>query len=160
MSRTAPSRCSTCGVLLVGGVRIADGIDAGPWLAIFTELRAAVQARDWDRAERVFADGLQQTSHERGLRLEARSAAEYARSLASVYNRDGDGRFELIAARGGTSLMHFHAFGPGDDEIGPWDVARVIVSQLDEDRKVNRAEFFDETDIERARARFEEIAGA
>jgi hypothetical protein len=155
----APSRCSTCGVELVGAVRAAPGIEAERWVTLYEGLHAAMRARDWQRVGDCCSPDFHQTSYETGLTYELHGPEEFAAFLASRYDRQTETLFEILFARKRWCLMRFHAFGPGDDEIGPWDVGRVAVAGMGGDGRLLRHDLYDEADIERARARLDEVAG-
>jgi hypothetical protein len=153
-----PAHCSTCGVELIGAVRAAPGVEADGWLALYENWRAAARARDWKAIGDLCSADFHWSSYQAGLGFELTGGDEYAASTASVYERESDFLCEVLATRGQWCLIRFHAFGPGDEDVGPWEIGRLGVNGMDVDGKWARVEVYDETEIERARARLDELA--
>jgi len=156
--RDAPSRCSTCGVELVGGVRAAPGVDAGPFLEFHETWRDAVLAREWDQFAALFADNMEYASYMTGFSFRLSGRKEFVSLLAELFAREANVLDEILDVRGQWCVARLHIFGPGDDDIGPWDMGRVRLVRMD-GGLCTGLEVYDETDIRRAQARLNEVAG-
>lgn len=155
----APARCSTCGVELVGGVRVAEGVRAGPWLALCEELVVVARARDWGRMRELHSPDFREHSHQAGLRYDISGRNEQVESLVNMYDRDADYLYEILDARGSWCLARFHSWGSGDDVAASWEVGRLLVAKADASWRVEELQIYDEAETTGARARFEELAG-
>lgn len=138
-------------------MRVAPGVDAGPWTALNEAWRAAVRAQDWTRAGECYAPDLRLTSHQMGLSYELTRGDEHLASQVGMYGPDSDFLVEILGVRAGWALYLFHAWGSGDGETGPWEIGRANAAEIGSDGRFRRIEVWDEADVERARARFEEL---
>jgi hypothetical protein len=138
-------------------VRAAPGVEADRWLALFENWRDAVCARDWKAVGDLCSADFHWSSFQAGLGFELTGRDEYAASTASVYDRESDFLFEILATLGQWCLIRFHAFGPGEEDFGPWEIGRLGVAGMDDDGRWKQVEVYDETEIERARTRLDEL---
>jgi hypothetical protein len=107
----------------------------------------------------MFAPESQRTSLQSGFEFEVSVRDGIVASLRAIYDRDNDRMIEVVAASARWSLVRLHIFGPGDAEVGPSEQARVFVAEMDVAGRITGMQSYDETDIERAHARFEGLAG-
>jgi hypothetical protein len=102
------------------------------------------------------------TSYQTGLAYRTMSRQEEVHMLRGIYDRESEFRFDILDVRGRWCLFRLHSFGPADDAsgTGAWERGRIFVVCADAEGMWAQGEIYDEAGEQRARARFEDVAGA
>jgi limonene-1,2-epoxide hydrolase len=130
------------------GVRAAPGVDPRH-LEWWTPFRAAMVERDWHafgsfwHSETLYAD------RRPGLQSEVHGREETVRVIRETFGkREFESDVEILASRGNAAVAQTCFFGPGDTVGGPWEAERLVLTVLDDDNLLLRAELFPPDDRE------------
>ena len=116
-----------------------------------------MRARDWAAVTDCYAEDVRLTSRQLALTYEITGRDAQVASLTPLYDRPSDFLYELLTVDRDWCVFRFHAYGPGDVDAGPWDVARVHVAKMDADERLSILFVYDETDLDRAFTQFDEL---